>query len=63
MGTMAVYNPTCSGSCAIVAYAMAFGTTTAAAVSPAVRSGRNHARGYARSQPRLGIRDAAPMGS
>ena len=40
---MAVYSPTCSGNRAIVAYAIAFGTTTAAAVRPAVMSGRSHA--------------------
>ena len=44
MGTSAVYSPTCTGSPAIVAYAMAFGMTTAAAVRPAIKSGRNHTR-------------------
>ena len=60
IGTMAVYRPTCSGSCVMVAKAIALGTTTAAVVSPAVTSGRSHAREYVRSQPRLGIRCATP---
>src|SRR5262245_1275474 len=41
IGTKAVYRPTATGSPATVAYAMAFGRTTAADVRPAMRSPRN----------------------
>jgi hypothetical protein len=41
-----------------VAYAIALGMTTAAAVSPAVRSGRSHSPRYCRSQAMLGMRPA-----
>ena len=35
---MQVYRPTCTGRFAMVAYAMACGTTTAPALSPAITS-------------------------
>jgi hypothetical protein len=44
MGTVATYSPTWTGSPASDAYATAWGTTTAAVVSPASRSQRSHAR-------------------
>src|SRR5690242_708359 len=55
-GTSAVYRPTCTGSPAIVAYAIAFGMTTAAEASPAMRSALSHAGVYVRAQTRTGIR-------
>ncbi len=44
MGTTAVHRPACTGSPAMVAWAMAIGTTTAPAVRPASASARNAAR-------------------
>jgi hypothetical protein len=44
MGTVATYNPTCTGSPAREAYATAWGITTAAVVSPASRSQRTQVR-------------------
>jgi hypothetical protein len=39
---VATYSPTWTGSPAMVAYAMAWGMTTAAVVTPAERSPRSH---------------------
>jgi hypothetical protein len=41
MGTKTVYDPTCTGTPAIVAHAIALGITTAAKVRPAMISDRN----------------------
>src|SRR5689334_4456986 len=46
VGTMAVYRPYCGGRPAISAYAMAWGTATAATVRPAARSRASRAREY-----------------
>lgn len=43
VGTVATYRPTWTGSPAMVAYAMAWGMTTAAVVRPATMSPRSHA--------------------
>src|SRR5215813_7237342 len=48
----AVYRPIWAGKPAIVAYASAFGSTTAAAVSPARMSRGRAVRSYLRNQPR-----------
>ncbi len=44
MGTMHVYKPTCTGRSATVAYAIAWGITTAPAASPATMSLESHSR-------------------
>lgn len=44
IGTMHVYRPNSTGRPAIVAYAMAYGTTTAPAERPATTSRRAHPR-------------------
>src|ERR1700745_3540077 len=46
IGRNAVYKPTSTGRPAMVAYAIDFGMTTAAAVNPAMTSGRNQSLRY-----------------
>src|SRR5579863_10320102 len=56
MGTKTVYSPTCTGSPAIVAYAIALGMTTAAEVRPAIRSDRSQLFWYENNQSGIGKR-------
>ena len=61
VGTSAVYRPTCTGSPAIVEYAMAIGITTAALVSPASTSGHSHSFRYPISQSSMPKAPLLPM--
>ena len=58
IGTMHVYRPTSTGSSAIVAYAIAWGTTTAPAASPPTKSLASHLRSYLGSHVSDGTNDS-----
>jgi hypothetical protein len=62
IGAKHTYSPTWTGNPAILAYAMACGITTAAAINPANKSNRNQLLWYFGNQSNMGMYFAKPRG-